>query len=96
MSANGPVDYLHVDISNDGDVFRRTFATWGPRVRRVILLEGGSSQRDRVEWMVRYGKPPIVPAIDDIRRAHPEWSIAVLEPYPSLTVAVRSDGSRLE
>ncbi len=84
------LDYLHVDLSNDGDTYRFAFRHWAGRVRQAILLEGGSAERDQVDWMVKYGKPPIVPAIDEIRRAYPDWTIVVLEPYPSLTVAVRS------
>lgn len=82
------VDYLHVDVSNDGDTYRQVFAQWSAKVRQVILLEGGSRERDNVDWMVQFGKPAIVPAIADLRRAHPEWSISVLEPFPSLTVAI--------
>lgn len=84
------LDYLHVDLSNDGDTYRFVFRHWAGKVRRAIVMEGGSADRDRVEWMIKHGKAPIVPAIDEIRRAHPEWSLFVLAPYPSLTVAVRS------
>jgi hypothetical protein len=82
-------DYLHVDLSNDGDIYRHVFAHWAARVKGVIVLEGGSAARDRVEWMVAHGRAPIVPCIKEIREAYPEWSIAVLEPYPSITVATR-------
>jgi predicted O-methyltransferase YrrM len=84
------VDWLHVDISNDGDTYRRIFTHWASRVRHVILLEGGSPERDRLTWMTRFGKAPIVPAIEAIRREHPQWLIAVLTPFPSLTVAIRA------
>lgn len=84
------IDYLHVDLSNDGDTYRFAFKHWAGKVRHVILLEGGSAARDQVEWMVKYGRSPIVPAIDEIRRSYPDWTIVVLEPYPSLTVAVRT------
>lgn len=84
------IDYLHVDLSNDGDTFRLVFRNWAGKVRRAILIEGGSADRDQVEWMVKYGRSPIVPAIDELRRAYPDWTIVVLAPYPSLTVAVRS------
>ena len=83
------VDYLHVDVSNHGDTYRRVFSQWAHKVRRVIVLEGGSRERDNVDWMLEYGKPAIGPALDELRRAYPEWSISVLEPFPSLTVALR-------
>lgn len=83
------VDYLHVDVSNHGDTYRQVFEQWAHKVSQVILLEGGSRERDNVDWMLEYRKPAIGPALDDLRRAYPEWSISVLEPFPSLTVALR-------
>lgn len=93
------VDYLHVDISNDGDTYRRVFAQWSHKVRQVILLEGGSSERDNVAWMRRYEKPPIAAAVADLERSYPGWSFTVLQPFPSLTIAcnrtaIAADGMR--
>lgn len=83
------VDCLHVDISNDGDVYRRMFERWADKVRMMMVFEGGSAERDRVDWMIRYRKPPIVSALDEIRAKYRDWTISVLEPFPSLTVAAR-------
>lgn len=84
------VDYLHVDVSNTGETYRAVFEHWAPKVSQVILLEGGSRERDNVDWMLQYGKPAIVPALAGLRRDYPEWSISVLEPFPSLTVALKT------
>lgn len=81
------VDYLHVDISNDGDTYREVFAQWSGKVRQVILLEGGAPARDNVDWMRRYGKPAIAPAITDLRRDYPGWTFNLLQPFPSMTIA---------
>jgi predicted O-methyltransferase YrrM len=81
------VDYLHVDVSNTGDTYRRVFEHWSAKVRQVIVLEGGSIERDNVAWMREYGKPPIVPAVNELQQAHPEWSFTVLLPFPSMTIA---------
>jgi hypothetical protein len=81
------VDYLHVDVSNTGDTYRRMFSQWSTKVRQVIVLEGGSPERDRVRWMIDYDKPPIVPAVHELRLAHPGWSFTVLQPFPSVTIA---------
>lgn len=85
------VDFLHVDVSNDGDTYRRIFSQWAQKARGVILLEGGSLDRDRVGWMTRYDKAPITRALEEIRREHPQWSLSVLAPFPSVTVALRTD-----
>ena len=81
------VDYLHVDVSNTGDTYRRILTHWSTKVRQVIVLEGGSSERDHVRWMLDYHQPPIVPAVHELRRAYPEWSFTVLQPFPSMTIA---------
>lgn len=84
------VDYLHVDISNDGDVVRDIFNGWAQKVTQLMVFEGGGPERDRVPWMVAYKRAPIRQALDDMRRAYPDWRIFVLRPYPSLTIALRS------
>jgi hypothetical protein len=84
------VDWLHVDISNDGDTYRQVFSRWASKVRGVMLLEGGSPERDRVPWMAQFDKAPIVPAIEEIRRSYPQWVLMVVTPFPSLTVAMRT------
>ena len=82
------VDYLHVDISNNGDTFRQVFEQWAGKVKKAMLFEGGSGLRDQVEWMIKYEKPSIVQALDEIRADYPEWDILVIDPYPSLTIAL--------
>ena len=89
------VDYLHVDLSNNGDTYRRVFAQWSGKVRQLILLEGGAPERDQVEWMRKYDKPAIVPAIVDLRQAHPDWSFTVLRPFPSWTIACNRSAFRV-
>ena len=85
------VDYLHVDVSNTGDTYRRVFANWSSKVRQVIVFEGGSDQRDAVAWMREFGKPPIVPAVHELRRLYPQWSFSVLQPFPSMTIACKRE-----
>jgi hypothetical protein len=84
------VDWLHVDLSNDGDTVRRLFAKWEGKVSQLILFEGGSAERDRVDWMLSHGKAPIAPAIKALRGTHPAWRFVVLAPYPSMTLAIRA------
>jgi hypothetical protein len=83
------IDYLHVDISNDGDTYRRIFALWADKVRQVMVFEGGGPARDQVGWMLRYNKPPIGLALAELRTAYPEWQITTFPLFPSLTIAAR-------
>lgn len=81
-------DFLHVDISNTGDTYRTFFKQWADKVKKVIIFEGGSAERDQVEWMIKYQKPSIFQTLNELRVAYPGWRITVLEPFPSITVAV--------
>jgi predicted O-methyltransferase YrrM len=83
------VDVLHIDLSNDGDTYRNLFSQWAARVTRAILLEGGSLLRDRVPWMQNNNKPQIGTAIGELRSAYNDWSFSVVEPFPSITLALR-------
>lgn len=83
------VDYLHVDISNNGKTFIDIFEKWEKKVNIAIIFEGGSKNRDQISWMSKYGKPPIVPAIRTLRNLHLNWHIVVLNPFPSISVAIK-------
>jgi len=54
-------DLLHLDILNTGDVVLKTYNTLKNKINNgsVILFEGGSEERDNVEWMIKYKATPI-------------------------------------
>jgi len=49
-------DLLHVDISNKGDTIERLYAIVKDQIDHgsVVVFEGGSEERDNVEWMKKY------------------------------------------
>lgn len=49
-------DMLHIDISNKGDTIERLYKAVKDQVQNgaIVLFEGGSEERDNVEWMVKY------------------------------------------
>lgn len=51
-----PFDMLHVDISNKGDTIQRLYTAVEKQVTNgaVVVFEGGTAERDKVEWMVKY------------------------------------------
>jgi len=49
----------------------------------MMILEGGSADRDSVEWMVKYQKPMIQPILQKYSNS---VRIDVLEDYPSITL----------
>jgi len=50
-------DLLHLDISNTGDVLLKTYNAIPEN--KIVLFEGGSQERDNIEWMVKYKAKPI-------------------------------------
>jgi hypothetical protein len=83
------VDILHVDLSNDGEIYRKLFSQWADKVRLAVLLEGGSAERDRIPWMHEHNKPSIAEAISELRKGYPDWIFTVVDPFPSMTLAFR-------
>lgn len=50
-------DILHLDISNDGDIIGMIKQVAHDNC--IVLFEGGSLERDRQDWMLKYNKRPI-------------------------------------
>lgn len=48
-----------------------------------MLLEGGSEERDNVEWMVKYNKRKINPYLKSISD---KYDITIIDRFPSLTI----------
>jgi predicted O-methyltransferase YrrM len=60
---NNPTEFdlLHLDISNTGDTILNTSQLLNTQIQNgsVVLFEGGSIERDNIEWVVKYGSTPI-------------------------------------
>ncbi len=84
---DGSIDFLHMDISNNGDTLLKTLELWGDKISPdgMIAFEGGSEQRDNVEWMKTFEFKPIREALND-KFVELNWEYHVLDPFPSLTL----------
>ena len=51
-------DLAHIDISNTGETLRKLKQKVAGS-DGVVLFEGGSKQRDQVQWMTKYNKQPM-------------------------------------
>lgn len=84
------VDFLHIDISNDGEVLYRTIDLWGPKISQggIIAFEGGSVERDNIEWMQKFDKEKIQPELEKLLNSDliPAWSFQIFTEFPSLTL----------
>ncbi len=80
------IDLLHIDIANTGDTLEYVMTHYLPKIRSggLILLEGGSTERDNYHWMVKYNKRPIRPYINQLQEQG--YQIFVLEKFPSMTI----------
>ena len=80
------IDIIHIDIANNGDVFEYAIQNYLPKLSEngILLLEGGSIERDNVEWMNKYSKPHINPVIQKYLKNN--LSIQVIGSFPSITI----------
>ena len=76
-------DLIHIDISNDGDVYEFAIKNYFPIANKALILEGGSKERDLVEWMIKYNKRKINPYLQKISDV---YSIETINKFPSLTI----------
>lgn len=77
------VDILHVDVGNHGEILDKVISHWLPKVKFLIILEGGSKERDQVDWMKKYSKVPIR---DWLLKNKNQFNYIVLKNFPSLTI----------
>jgi len=75
------VDIIHIDIANNGDVFEFAIKNYVPKLsdRGIMIMEGGSEERDNVEWMIKYNKPKIQLVIK-------KYGLKVIGIFPSITL----------
>ena len=80
------VDILHIDLSNTCDILEKAFDHWSPKVRKdgIVIFEGGSEERDNVEWMKKYNKTPIKYFKRFI--GYRGYECVTLVPFPSITI----------
>ncbi|TSC87189.1 MAG: hypothetical protein G01um10148_294 [Parcubacteria group bacterium Gr01-1014_8] len=61
LAAPEDFDLMYVDVSNTGDTIDAVYAGVKDKIEKgaVVLFEGGSNDRDKVEWISKYNKRPI-------------------------------------
>ncbi len=77
------IDILHIDIANNGETYEFAIENYLPKVKGAMVLEGGSEERDNIDWMKKYEKPKIRPVL---KKYSNDVRITVLEDYPSITL----------
>jgi len=87
--ADYEIDFLHVDISNDGKVIREIMELWHPKVSGIIVFEGGSEERDNVEWMDKFDKESIVEELRTNKLINDNYVYYTYNDFPSMTIMFR-------
>lgn len=87
----GVIDFLHVDLSNTGSTLRKVMQFWSHRLKPygMIAFEGGSEERDNIEWMTKYDKPPIREELKTNEIITNEFNWYTMNAFPSLTILQR-------
>lgn len=82
------VHFLHVDISNTGEILRKIMEVWDRKIYQggCIAFEGGSQERDEVEWMQKYNKLPIKPELESNPIIKKNYIYATYLKFPSITI----------
>ena len=89
--ADKSIDFLHVDISNTGKVLKDILELWHPKImdKGLILFEGGSEERDCIEWMKKYNAPSIKKEIETNPIIQEFYQYGTYFKFPSLTILLR-------
>lgn len=61
------VDILHVDIENNGEILEKVIPAWIDKVRQIIIIEGGSRERDQADIPSDYKKMPVTDWLKDFK-----------------------------
>lgn len=85
LHENKSIDILHIDIANNGDVYEFMFQNYVDKLKDdgIILMEGGSEERDNIEWMIKYNKYKIKPVL---KKYSENYDIKTIGKIPSITI----------
>lgn len=86
--SSSTIDLLHIDISNDGQSLQHCLNRWHEKLNTggILLFEGGSEERDRIDWMIEYGKKSIR-SFTESAWFGDHYEAVTIQPFPSLTFA---------
>lgn len=85
------IEFLHIDISNTGKVVHDLLELWNPKLapRCILCIEGGSEERDQVDWMVKGGHPSIKAEISTNPILNKWYMYGTYFKFPSMTVGMK-------
>lgn len=87
MFEDNTIDIIHIDIANNGLTYKYAVENYMSKLTKngIMILEGGSSERDNVEWMKKYNKPSIKEYLKTLNIKY-----KVFKKFPSCTIILKS------
>ena len=82
-------DMIHIDIANDGDTYKFAIDNYYPKLNEggIMIMEGGTNERDNVSWMKKYDKPSIVDCLFDyVMPKVGKYNVYIVNKFPSITL----------
>ena len=88
---NRSIQFLHIDISNTGEILRKIIKLWDHKMQcgGIIVFEGGSKERDEFDWMTKYDKEKIRPELFSNKIINSNYVYGIYHKFPSLTVLLK-------
>lgn len=80
------VDILHIDLGNEGGILGKIVPLWIDKTHKLIIIEGGSDERDKRGWMIKNKAAPIRSWLEDFSRHRTDIEYFTIEPFPSVTI----------
>lgn len=82
---------LHVDLSNDGLTVRNIMSRWDAKMLQggIILFEGGTEERDNVDWMIKYKKESLKKELETNPIISEKYVFATYMKFPGLTCLLK-------
>ena len=80
------VDILHVDLSNKGELLEKIIPSWIDKISQLIIIEGGSAEHDKLDWMIKFKHKPIQKWLKKFSRKRPDVEYFTIEPFLSVTL----------
>jgi len=79
------IDIFHIDVANNGETYEFCIQKLMPKLAQsgILVMEGGSSERDNCDWMIKYNKPKIR---ETLSKYSDIYDIKVFNEFPSLTI----------
>ena len=74
-------DLIHIDIANNGDIIEYALNNYISKLNEngIIIFEGGSLERDNIDWMIKYDKPKINPIVK-------KYNLKLIGSFPSVCI----------